>query len=215
MARKIIDLTHSLYNGLEGYPGNYRVDLETLHEVEKTGYHVSKVTFDTHLGTHIDTPMHINVGAQGVDQADLEKLIGPAKLFDVSGKGAGSEIAMGDLGPRGEAIGKGDRVVLRTGWQKHFGTPEFFQNFPGISLDLASQLVDRGVVLIGIEPPSVHPTLHLEVHHKLIDNGVQVVEALANLDRIQSREFEIICLPLRIKECDGSPCRVVAVEEIA
>lgn len=213
MARRIVDLTHVLYSGLEGYPGNYRVEVEQLHEVEKTGYQVSKITFDSHLGTHLDVPRHINVGGEGLERIELGKLIGPALVFDMTAKGDGGEILPEDFGARGEAIEPGSRILLRTGWQRHFGSPQFFEGFPGVALATARWLVTKGIVLLGVETPSVHPKDHLEVHHALIDQGVVVVEALANLDRLHQERLEIICLPLKIRDCDGSPCRVVAIEE--
>jgi len=213
MARRIIDLTHTLAHGVEGYPGNYRVEIERIHEVEKTGYQVSKITFDSHLGTHLDVPKHITVGGESLERIDLGKLIGPAILVDASEKGDGGEIGLGDLGALQDKIGKGGRVLFRTGWQRHFGTPRFFEGFPGIGLDLARWMVDRGVCLVGLESPSVHPEKHLEVHHALIDSGVVVVEALANLDQVPDTGFELICLPLKLEDCDGSPCRAVALLE--
>jgi len=213
MARRIIDLTHTLAHGVEGYPGNYKVEIERIHNVEEGGYQVSKVTFDTHLGTHLDVPRHITAGGEGLERIDLEKLIGPAVLVDASDKADGGEIAGEDLEEARKEIGPGGRVLFRTGWQRRFGTPGFFEGFPGIAPETATWLVEQGVVLVGLETPSVHPEMHLEVHHILIDAGVVVVEALANLDRITRRRFEFLCLPLKIKDCDGSPCRAVAVEE--
>jgi arylformamidase len=213
MARRIVDLTHTLYAGLEGYPGNYHVEVERLHEVEKTGYQVSKIAFDSHLGTHLDVPQHITVGGSSLDEIDLRKLIGPALLFDMTDKCDGGDILPEDFGSRAEEITRGSRVLLRTGWQRYFGKPRFFEGFPGVARPTAEWLVERGVVLLGVEAPSVHPVDHLEVHHTLITRGVVVVEALANLDQLTKERCELICLPLKIRDCDGSPCRVVALEE--
>jgi kynurenine formamidase len=213
MARQIIDLTHTLSHGVEGYPGNYRVEIEQIHNVEEGGYQVSKITFDSHLGTHLDVPRHITAGGEGLERINLEKLVGPAVLVDASDKAEGGEITVEDLGDLRDRIGSGSRVLFRTGWQRHFGTPAFFEGFPGIAPELATWLVERGVALVGLETPSVHPEMHLQVHHILIDAGVVVVEALANLDRITRQEFELVCLPLKLKDCDGSPCRAIAVEE--
>lgn len=213
MARRIVDLTHTLYHGLEGYPGNYRVEIEHLHEVERTGYQVSKITFDSHVGTHLDVPRHITSGGEGLDRIDLDKLIGPALVFDLTRKGGGAEILPGDFGAGAEGIGPGTRVIIRTGWQRHFGEPSFFKRFPGLAQRTAAWLVERRIPLLGIDTPSIHPADHLEVHHTLIDNGVVVVEGLANLDQLRKQQIHLICLPLKIRDCDGCPCRVVAIEE--
>ena len=103
------------------------------------------------------------------------------------------------------------RLVLATGWSKKFGTSVFYEDYPGISVDTASWLVDLGVDLIGIEQPSVHFSNGLEVHHIFLKGEVVVAEALAWPEKIPKDEFEIICLPLSIRDGDGSPARVVAL----
>ncbi|MDY6914083.1 MAG: cyclase family protein [Planctomycetota bacterium] len=208
--RKIIDLTHPMYDGLEAFPGNQNVKISPLHEIDQGGYRVNTFLMDGHTGTHIDVPWHVFPDGETLEKLDLGKCIGPA--FRVSlPKGRGEHISPEELKPYEEKIVRTKRLILATGWSSQFGGEEFYVDFPGVSIDAARWLVDKGVVLLGLEQPSVHPDDGLEVHHILLEAKVAIVEAIAWPQRIPSDEFELICLPLAIRGGNGAPTRTVAV----
>jgi kynurenine formamidase len=118
-----------------------------------------------------------------------------------------------------KAIGEvypGDRLLFRTDWHKRFGSPEYRDELPRVSLELAEWLVERRVAMIGVEPPSVADVNNMreltEVHQTLFHGGVLIVEGLANLDKITNHEVEFIALPLNIVGGDGCPVRAIAIE---
>ena len=49
------------------------------------------------------------------------------------------------------------------------------------------------------------------VHNALLSAGIANVEGL-DLENIEPGEYELICLPLRIKDGDASPARVVLIK---
>jgi kynurenine formamidase len=77
-------------------------------------------------------------------------------------------------------------------------------------------LVNRGVALIGVEPPSVADVNEMseltEVHRILLGGNVCIVEGLANLDQLRSEIVEFMAFPLRVTGGDGCPVRAVARE---
>ena len=207
---KIIDLTHVLFDGLEAFPGNLNVSYKPMHEIKTGGYRVGELHMDGHTGTHLDVPRHVFPEGRTLDKLDLSKCIGPAFKVKLP-KNKGEEITINDLKSYESKIKEIQRLVLATGWSEKFGTSDFYEDYPGISADTASWLVDLGVELIGIEQPSVHFSKGLEVHHIFLKGEVVVIEALAWPGKIPKDEFEIICLPLSIRDGDGSPTRVVAL----
>ena len=210
--RRIIDLTHTLFDGLEGFPGNPDVEIKPFNQIDDGGYRVNTLYMDGHTGTHLDVPRHVFHDGQPLDELDLNKCIGPAFRISLVKK-AGDEITIADLQPYENKIKDLKRIVIATGWSSKFGTGEFYQNYPGFTFDAASWLIDTGVVLVGIDMPSVHPgpEMGLQVHHIFLKAGIVVVEAIAAPEQIPFDEFELICLPLSIKGGDGSPARVVAI----
>jgi arylformamidase len=47
----------------------------------------------------------------------------------------------------------------------------------------------------------------------LLGAGVVLVEYLTNLKAVTAPEVDLIVMPLKLKGCDGSPVRCVAIEK--
>ncbi len=87
-------------------------------------------------------------------------------------------------------------------------------HFPGIAPDAATLLAsDRGVVLVGIDTPSLDPgrSRDFPAHRILNAAGILGAENLANLDRLPDTGFLVLALPLKIAGGSGAPARVVAI----
>ena len=50
------------------------------------------------------------------------------------------------------------------------------------------------------------------IHKILLGNGVVLSEYLTNLRAIKAKMVELIVMPLKIKDGDGSPARVVCID---
>jgi|YNPNPStandDraft_1061719.scaffolds.fasta_scaffold02051_7 kynurenine formamidase len=167
-----------------------------------------------HAGTHVDVPYHLRPEGQNLDQVPLERFIGPALVIDLSHKGAGDAIDVPDLAPYEGRIRPGARLLLRTGWDRHLGTPLYFDKeaIPKLTPQLMRWLNERRVWLVGVDTPSVNP--YLDRHVVLFESADPpvVVELMTNLDQLPAgQEVFLICLPLRIREGDGSPVRAIAL----
>ena len=106
---------------------------------------------------------------------------------------------------------RGAKIIYRTGWSRKFGTPEFFSDFPTLTLAAARWIAGRRIGLLGMDTltPS---TDWKECHHILLKKGVEIVivEGLTNLEQLPER-FTFIGFPLNLKGRDGAPIRAVAV----
>jgi arylformamidase len=208
-----VDLTHRLWSGAPTYPGDPPVEFRTHGRLEEVGYNITQVMFGVHSGTHLDVPCHCFGDGCTVECLDLEKCIGPAHLVHLEDKGPGSSITLQDLQADAGWFAPGGRILLHTGWSERYGTEGFYQDFPAIEPDAARWMVERGIVLLGIEQPSVHPDKHREIHEIILGSEIVLVESMANLDRIERDDFRLIVLPMNLDVLDGSPVRAVAVEE--
>jgi arylformamidase len=47
-----------------------------------------------------------------------------------------------------------------------------------------------------------------KVHHHLLNNQIAILEGL-NLSKVDSGKYELICLPLKLVDCDGAPVRAI------
>ena len=209
--KRIVDLTLTLEESMGG------VEFETTNVLAEDGWNARILKLYSHAGTHMDAPRHFIDAAGGIDQLDLAACIGPARVLDLTGVGAGELITVEHLGPAAGEIGEGDRLLFKTGWSARHGSGEYRDKLPRISIELARWLAQRKVALIGVEPPSVADVHNIpevtEVHRTLLSAGIVIVEGLTNLAALTAEVVELIALPLKIAGGDGSPARVVAIEE--
>ena len=76
---------------------------------------------------------------------------------------------------------------------------------------------EKGVNMLGVEPPSVADVNNraevTEIHTILMQNDVVIVEGLTNLDKISGNKVTLIAMPLKIEKGDGAQARVIVIEE--
>lgn len=207
---RVIDLSLAVNNDLPG------VDISVAKRLEVEGWNATTLSLYSHCGTHMDAPRHFLLEGATLDQQDLNICVGSAIVVNVAPASPKQLLTVADLGKLADLIEPGDRLLFRTDWYKRYGTPEYRNELPRVSLELAEWLVDRKVAMIGVEPPSVADVNNMqeltEVHQTLFRGNVLIVEGLAHLDEIKSPQFEFIALPMKISGGDGSPVRAIAIE---
>lgn len=205
---KIIDLTHPVSKGDRG------IDYEESMTIARGGWNARTWHLYSHSNTHMDAPRHFIDGGDTIDNTPLEVCMGPAWVLDL-GKAEPRQLhRVKDLGDYADKIQPGDRILFKTGWEHHFGTDAFHGDLPRISKELAEWLVEKGVILVGVEPPSVADVNDIEevteIHRILLSANITIVESLRNLHKIEQDRVEFIALPLKLKDGDGSPVRALA-----
>lgn len=212
------------------------------------------ISMGTHVGTHIDALAHVSQDGRlygGVDAAaaniggkyvelgahTIAPMMRRGVLLDVpqvlgqsEGCAAGYEITPGDLdatvAAQGTAVGKGDVVLIRTGWGRHFENPDrtVFQGtasgVPGVSEGGARWLAERDIHAAGadtiafecLRPGAGHGLLPA---HRilLVESGTYLIEAM-DLDVLATarvHEFAFVLAPLPFFGATGSPVQPLAV----
>ena len=84
---------------------------------------------------------------------------------------------------------RGKAVLLHTGWDRHFGTPEYAQPAPFLTAEGVQYLAKQGVRLVGIDSLNIDDTSpdalgERPAHTSLLANGTHVVEHLTNLGEL-------------------------------
>jgi kynurenine formamidase len=213
---KLIDLSHPLAHGQLNFPLDPKISVVVHNTVASIGYNITQITMATHQGTHLDVPYHFYDDGKTVDQMPLERFYGPASLVDLapgSYLAAKTPITLGMLLPHADKFQPGAKVIYRTGWDRAFGTPECFTDFPSLTLEAAQWIAARRIGLLGMDtltPSTDWKEVHLALLHK--DVEIVIVEGLTNLDRLSER-FTFMGFPLNIQGRDGSPIRAVALVE--
>lgn len=233
---EIIDLSHD-YSSETIYwvtAKEFELDVVAKGKTEK-GYYYAANNFETaeHGGTHIDAPIHFSENGQSVDEIPLKNLIGPAIKIDVSEKAFQNPdylISLQDVSDwekkEGMQIPERCIVLLQTGYSqfypdklKYLGTDERGEqavqklHFPGLSPEASEWLVNnRNISAIGIDTASIDygQSQYFESHVNLMTHNIPAFENLTNLDKLPSKGFNIVALPMKIKGGSGAPLRIVA-----
>jgi len=155
-----------------------------------------------HVGVHVDAPNHTLASGGDITSWPLEIFVGRCNVVHV-------DIDRGDrITPRhieGKSI-DAPRVLFRTSTFPDWHN--WNDDFASLSLDLIAAL--KGVVLIGIDTPSVDAfhSNDLEVHRALAAQRIASIEGVV-LSDVGEGAYELIALPLRIRDGDASPVRAV------
>lgn len=202
-----IDVSVPLTTGMVHWPGDPEPSFEAISEIKLGAEaNVTLCRMTAHTGTHMDAPRHFLAGGSGIDEFPLEMGIGRARVIAM----AADARAIGRADLEGKGIGQGDRVLFKTrNSRARWDNCEFQPDFVALDASAATFLAGAGVVLVGVDYLSVgrYQADGVETHRTLLSAGIWIVEGL-NLAAVEEGEYEMVCLPLRIQGCDGSPARV-------
>ena len=210
----LVDLSFPLRHGQLNFPFDPKISVIPHNTIASIGYNMTQISLATHQGTHLDAPFHFYDDGKTIDQMPLEQFYGPATLVDLAPGGhleAGTPLTVEMFAPHADAFVPGARIIYRTGWDRMFGNPAYFSDFPTLTLDAARWMAGRRIGMLGMDTPT--PSTDWKACHLiLLAAGVEVliVEGLTHLEKLP-RHFTFIGFPLNIAGRDGSPIRAVAV----
>jgi kynurenine formamidase len=160
----------------------------------------------TNTGTYLDTPYHRYRDGWDVSELRLEQCVDlPAVVVDAEGQ-VGAEV-FADLDVKGAA------VLVRTGWDRHWGTEQYGDPaHPFLAEAAARNLVDAGAVLVGIDSVNIDDTRGGDrpVHTTLLGSDVVIVEHLTGLDVLPATGARFTAVPLRVAGLGTLPVRAFA-----
>ena len=186
------------------YPNNPVVEFETLPTQSNV---ITKITFGSHSGTHIDAPSHAKIeGGATIDQIPITTFHGEARVLDL--KGVVGQIEDNDLEQK--SIQKGERILLKTSNSARWSTGVFFEDFVSLSPEGAQYLASKEVLLVGIDSLSIKQKGNPDntPHTHLLSKGIPIIEGL-DLSRAEEGEYTLAAFPLKFIGIDGSPCRAI------
>lgn len=169
---------------------------------------LASVTTSLHVGTHADAPLHVQAGWPASEGLTLSAFVGHAEVIAVP---AFHDVARDlDVALIVSLVGEtpAPRLLLRTGFSIADG--DFPADWPTLTPEAAGWLVSRGVVLWGVDAPSVdrRESKTLPVHHALLGHGAFVLENL-DLRTVTPGRYELLAPPIAVHGADAAPVRAV------
>jgi kynurenine formamidase len=198
------------------------------------GWATEEITrLGTHSTTHVDAPWHYNSSIDGwptetIDRLPLEWFFGDGVVLDMTHKSRGNPVTGVDIRAALAVIGYElkplDIVLIRTGCDQYYGSPDYIFHGPGVTAEATIWLIDQGIRVMGIDAWGWDEPLDLEASRAAekkekgifwaahqVGRSYSHIERLVNLSALPSHGFKVACFPLKIKGASAGPARVVAI----
>jgi kynurenine formamidase len=198
------------------------------------GWGNDTVTAITHAGTHVDAPWHYfptcaGERARTIDELPLDWFVRPGVRVDVRHLEGGAEIEPHHLDEAldGYELQPFDIVLLWTGAEDAWGTPDYVNAGSGLGRAGTLWLLDRGVKVIGTDAWGLDRPLAVlraefertgdasilwAAHRVGIEREYCQIEKLHNLGALPGDTgFTVSCLPVKVTGGSAGWCRAVAI----
>lgn len=205
---RLWDITPPIRVGIPVWPGDTAYAEERTWAMSETcPVNVSKITMSTHTGAHADAPFHYDANGARAGALDLHRYLGPCRVVHAIGASPRIEPAhvRRHLSPGTE------RILIRT--YAHNPVDRWDERFAAVAPETVELLAAHGVVLIGIDTPSLDPqdSKTMDAHNAVRRHGLSILEGLV-LDDVPEGTYELIALPLKLADLDAAPVRAVLRE---
>jgi kynurenine formamidase len=213
---KPLDLTLTISTSIPTFPDSPKPQFILWSTLKEDEYNLELLFLSSHTGTHLDAPYHFVKNGIKIHQIPLDRLLGNGILIKIK-KEKNQSITKNDLisfERKNGNIPKHSSIFFYTEWQKNLNSDYYFINNPGLSESAATYLVSKRINLVGIDSPSIDlgQAKNFRVHKILAKNNILIVENLSNLNKISSKQFDFVILPLKLKDATGSPVRAIAIQ---
>jgi kynurenine formamidase len=217
MSHKLIDLSHTIEDGMITYKGlpapvicDYLSrEASREHYTGGTEFHIGKLEMVANTGTYVDSPFHRF--ADGIDLAELPleslaDLPGVVVRTTETGRSISAD-SFRSLDVRGKA------VLVHTGWARHWRTDQYFEGHSFLTGEAAAYLVEAGVSFVGIDSLNIDDTNDgsRPVHTQLLRANIPICEHMCNLEQLPDNGFRFHAAPVKVKAFGTFPVRAYAV----
>lgn len=210
---------------------------EREHLPNGEGWGDERLRMTSHLGTHVDAPLHYGSTSEGkpartISEIALEELYVDGVVLDLRGSPKGRGIAVEALRAAIDKLGvpipQGGAVLIRTGQEAFpISNPGFF-DYPGMTRQGTLFLAEQGAKVLGTDAlgwDRPFPVMReafvatgdageiWDGHFAGRDREVFIVQQMIGLAKLPQHGFKVGFFPLRLVGCSAAPARVVAFVE--
>jgi kynurenine formamidase len=213
---QVVDLSHVIEPGMvtyQGLPGPHICDYWTregsaANYDDGSSFQIGRIDMVANTGTYVDSPFHRYADGPDLAGLRLDSLADlPVVLVD-----ARDARAIGAERFAGLAV-EGKAVLVRTGWDAHWGSERYLSANPFLTGEAARALADRGAALVGIDSLNIDDIgdLARPVHSILLGEGIPIVEHLRGLEQLPAGGCRFFAVPAKVARFGTWPVRAFAI----
>jgi kynurenine formamidase len=214
MSKKLIDVSHTVTDGLVTYKGlpapvicDYLSrEASREHYSGGTEFHIGKIEMVANTGTYVDAPFHRYADGKDLSELPLSSLANLDCVVIRVPQGYGRSLHP-DLLQNKNLQGKA--VLFDTDWSQHWHTEQYFAGHSFLTGETAVTLQQSGAVLVGIDSLNIDDTDDgtRPVHSTLLHHEIPIVEHLTGLHALPDDNFRFFAVPVKVKAFGTFPVR--------
>jgi kynurenine formamidase len=212
-----VELSHVIRDGMVTMPNlpgpelGLQLTREASREIYAPGteFEIGRISMVANTGTYLDSPYHRYPDGHDLTGFPLDRLVDlPAIVVRVEDSGR--------LGVDAAALAtydvQGKAVLLHTGDDARFGTPQYVENAHFLTRDGAQWLIDNNAALVGIDAANIDDMTDgtRPAHTLLLGAGLPIVEHLTSLAQVPPTGATFTATPPRIAGLATFPGRAFA-----
>lgn len=213
---KFVELSHPIEDGMKAYPGypNPQIGAHITRENSRARYggkaefYIGRVEMVGNVGTYLDAPFHRYADGADLSHVPLESIAGlnGVVLDGIPSPNRAIAIDCNQSEIHGRA------VLVRTGWDKRWGTDSYWEPGPFLSDSSIDLLVAGKAALVGVDFWNIDDTENLSrpAHSRILRANIPIVEHLANLSSLPRAGFKFYAVPPPIVKGASFPVRAFA-----
>jgi kynurenine formamidase len=215
---RLIDLSHVIEDGMvtcKGLPGPHICDFVSREQSaanydDGSTFQIGRIDMVANTGTYVDVPSHRFAGGKDLSEMSIEA------FADLPGLVVRQPFETGlgvDVEPFRSLDIRGKAVLVATGWDRHWGSDEYYHDHSFLSEAAAHWLVEQGVALVGIDSHNIDDTRirTRPVHTALLRAGIPICEHMRGLGALPDSGFRFTAVPPKVKGMGTFPVRAYAV----
>jgi len=220
---RYVDLSHVVTAGMTTYPGLPGPEI-TPHLTRAasrgvyapgTEFAIDRISMVGNTGTYLDSPYHRYPDGADLAGLSLDRL---ADLPAVVVRTAGTGLRAVDIGALAAHDVAGRAVLLHTGGDAGWGTPDYARHAPYLTEAGARWLVEHDARIVGIDAVNIDDTESADpaqkgarpAHTLLLAASIPVVEHLTGLEQLPPHGARFTAVPPRIAGFGTFPVRAYA-----
>ena len=221
----LVDLSHTFEDGMPGFvmrtsdgrvaPFTASIKPFLTHEQSrpfydgKASFELTEITFQTSIGTYLDSPMHRFEGMRDISDLSLEDVILDGVLVRVPNAQGGKPVTLEQLDLPDDIQGRA--VLFHFGWDEYWGTDQY-DVYPYIGRDVIDRLVAGRAKLAGMDTINADNRNDPErpCHSELLRRDILIVENLTNLSALPDADFRFFAVPIKAKATAAMTVRAFA-----
>jgi kynurenine formamidase len=215
---RYVDLSHRIETGMPVAPRlpSPRIEPHLTHAASRAIYggeaefEITRLFLVGNTGTALDSPAHRFAGRADVAALPIEALVDlPGTLLDARGRWSRRRGVSVD--PPVDHV-RGHAVLIRTGWDRRWGSDGYWTGGPWLARSLVDRLLDGRPALVGVDFANVDDPKDLArpAHTRLLDADIPIVESLRALDQLPPTDFRVSTAPLAVAGAAALPVRAFA-----